>query len=90
MPPILRGARNTRAPGEVAPVVQTARVRAPQLRGRRWLNTGGRDLLLADLRGNRGAARRWTPGMDAGRRERITAAWGRAVSRSLDGKADAD
>ncbi|QJY47637.1 NHL domain-containing thioredoxin family protein [Pseudonocardia broussonetiae] len=27
------------------------RVRAPQLRGRRWLNTGGVDLSLADLRG---------------------------------------
>jgi sugar lactone lactonase YvrE/thiol-disulfide isomerase/thioredoxin len=40
------------APGEreVAGVVD-ARVRAPQLRGRGWLNTGGRDLTLADLRG---------------------------------------
>ena len=28
-----------------------ARVRAPELRGRGWLNTGGRDLTLADLRG---------------------------------------
>jgi thiol-disulfide isomerase/thioredoxin len=27
------------------------RVRAPELRGRGWLNTGGRDLHLADLRG---------------------------------------
>jgi thiol-disulfide isomerase/thioredoxin len=27
------------------------RVRAPELRGRGWLNTGGRDLALADLRG---------------------------------------
>jgi thiol-disulfide isomerase/thioredoxin len=27
------------------------RVRAPELRGRGWLNTGGRDLTLADLRG---------------------------------------
>ncbi|HEX8630419.1 MAG TPA: thioredoxin-like domain-containing protein, partial [Catenuloplanes sp.] len=27
------------------------RVRAPELRGRRWLNTGGRDLTLTDLRG---------------------------------------
>ncbi|OSY37420.1 MULTISPECIES: NHL domain-containing thioredoxin family protein [Pseudonocardia] len=27
------------------------RVRAPELRGRRWLNTGGRDLSLAGLRG---------------------------------------
>jgi hypothetical protein len=29
----------------------TARVRAPELRGRGWLNTGGRPLTLADLRG---------------------------------------
>ncbi|MEV4640779.1 NHL domain-containing thioredoxin family protein [Actinoplanes sp. NPDC049548] len=29
----------------------TARVRAPELRGRSWLNTGGRELKLADLRG---------------------------------------
>ena len=29
----------------------TARVRAPELRGRGWLNTGGKDLTLADLRG---------------------------------------
>ncbi|MEV4491090.1 NHL domain-containing thioredoxin family protein [Micromonospora coxensis] len=29
----------------------SARVRAPQLRGRGWLNTGGRDLGSADLRG---------------------------------------
>ena len=28
-----------------------ARVRAPELRGRGWLNTGGKDLTLADLRG---------------------------------------
>jgi thiol-disulfide isomerase/thioredoxin/sugar lactone lactonase YvrE len=28
-----------------------ARVRAPELRGRQWLNTGGRDLTLAQLRG---------------------------------------
>jgi thiol-disulfide isomerase/thioredoxin len=27
------------------------RVRAPELRGRRWLNTGGVELSLADLRG---------------------------------------
>ena len=30
----------------------TARVRAPELRGRGWLNTGGKDLTLADLRGS--------------------------------------
>lgn len=29
----------------------TSRVRAPELRGRRWLGTGGKDLSLADLRG---------------------------------------
>ncbi|MEU7864760.1 thioredoxin-like domain-containing protein, partial [Nonomuraea sp. NPDC049141] len=29
----------------------TARVRAPELRGRQWLNTGGRNLTLKDLRG---------------------------------------
>ena len=29
----------------------TVRVRAPELRGRGWLNTGGRELTLADLRG---------------------------------------
>lgn len=29
----------------------TARVRAPELTGRGWLNTGGRELTLADLRG---------------------------------------
>jgi hypothetical protein len=29
----------------------TPRVRAPELRGRAWLNTGGRELTLADLRG---------------------------------------
>jgi thiol-disulfide isomerase/thioredoxin len=28
-----------------------SRVRAPELRGRGWLNTGGRDVTLADLRG---------------------------------------
>ncbi|HEX5541408.1 MAG TPA: NHL domain-containing thioredoxin family protein [Micromonospora sp.] len=31
--------------------VGTARVRAPQLRGRGWLNTGGREVPLTDLRG---------------------------------------
>ena len=37
--------------------VRAVRVRAPELRGRRWLNTGGRDLTLADLRGRDRAAR---------------------------------
>ncbi|MFI5495374.1 NHL domain-containing thioredoxin family protein [Actinoplanes sp. NPDC051859] len=31
--------------------MMTARVRAPELRGRAWLNTGGKELTLADLRG---------------------------------------
>ena len=39
---------------------------------------------LDDLSRNWGVDRRWEPGMDAGRRETITAAWGRAVKRSLD------
>jgi thiol-disulfide isomerase/thioredoxin len=30
---------------------RAVRVRAPELRGRRWLNTGGHDLTLAELRG---------------------------------------
>src|SRR6266568_4648052 len=40
--------------GAVRPVRQNDRVtkvRAPELRGRGWLNTNGRDLKLADLRG---------------------------------------
>ena len=41
--------------GENVPVPPTspsrARVRAPELRGRGWLNTGGRQVQLADLRG---------------------------------------
>ncbi|RLP87958.1 alkyl hydroperoxide reductase [Micromonospora sp. BL4] len=38
----------------------SARVRAPELRGRGWLNTGGRDLKLADLRGKIALADFWT------------------------------
>ena len=34
-----------------APARSRLRVRAPELAGRGWLNTGGRDLTLADLRG---------------------------------------
>ena len=33
------------------PTDRRPRVRAPELRGRGWLNTGGRDLALADFRG---------------------------------------
>ncbi|HEX8973419.1 hypothetical protein [Oryzihumus sp.] len=32
-------------------VTRRLRVRAPELAGRGWLNTGGTDLSLADLRG---------------------------------------
>ncbi|GIJ27711.1 hypothetical protein Vqi01_28730 [Micromonospora qiuiae] len=38
----------------------SARVRAPELRGRGWLNTGGRQLTLADLRGKITIADFWT------------------------------
>ncbi len=38
----------------------SARVRAPELRGRGWLNTGGRELTLADLRGKIVVADFWT------------------------------
>ncbi|WP_341718347.1 NHL domain-containing thioredoxin family protein [Micromonospora sp. FIMYZ51] len=38
----------------------SARVRAPELRGRAWLNTGGRQLTLADLRGKIVIADFWT------------------------------
>lgn len=34
-----------------SPDIRQSRVRAPELRGRAWLNTGGRELTLADLRG---------------------------------------
>ncbi|GGM83975.1 NHL domain-containing thioredoxin family protein [Dactylosporangium sucinum] len=37
-----------------------ARVRAPELRGRGWLNTGGEDLTLADLRGKITVLDFWT------------------------------
>jgi hypothetical protein len=32
-------------------IVLVTRVRAPELRGRGWLNTGGRELELKDFRG---------------------------------------
>ncbi|MBM7083245.1 NHL domain-containing thioredoxin family protein [Micromonospora humidisoli] len=38
----------------------SARVRAPELRGRGWLNTGGRELRLADLRGKIALLDFWT------------------------------
>ncbi|GGM43585.1 hypothetical protein GCM10011608_30420 [Micromonospora sonchi] len=38
----------------------SARVRAPELRGRGWLNTGGQQLTLADLRGKITIADFWT------------------------------
>ncbi|MFI7574570.1 NHL domain-containing thioredoxin family protein [Micromonospora sp. NPDC049497] len=38
----------------------SARVRAPELRGRGWLNTGGRELKLSDLRGKIVIADFWT------------------------------
>ncbi len=40
-----------RGAAEVGTLVDRVQVRAPELRGRRWLNTGGRDLGLAELRG---------------------------------------
>jgi thiol-disulfide isomerase/thioredoxin len=39
------------APGENTDVTSVPRTRAPELRGRGWLNTGGRRLALTDLRG---------------------------------------
>src|SRR5690349_9042387 len=35
----------------LADMTTSPRVRAPELRGRGWLNTGGRELALADFRG---------------------------------------
>ncbi|MHA6631037.1 NHL domain-containing thioredoxin family protein [Pseudonocardia sichuanensis] len=43
--------RNTGAGRRVGLLVGRSRVRAPELRGRRWLNTGGAELSLAELRG---------------------------------------
>jgi hypothetical protein len=36
---------------DVTTAARRARVRAPELTGRGWLNTGGRTLHLADFRG---------------------------------------
>lgn len=43
---------------------------------------------LDDLKRNWGVDKRWTPKMDAGQREKIAAAWSRAVQRSFDWKTD--
>ncbi len=45
---------------------------------------------LEDLKRNWGVDRRWTPQMDASRRETIAATWSRAVERSFDWKPDED
>ena len=45
---------------------------------------------ILDLKRNWGVDKRWTPKMDAGRRETIAAAWSRAVQRSFDWKTDED
>lgn len=44
-------ARNSRPSSDVGALVRGPRVRAPELRGRRWINTGGRALSLTRLRG---------------------------------------
>jgi thiol-disulfide isomerase/thioredoxin len=51
MPSIVARIRNRRAASPVGAGVERTRVRAPELRGRAWLNTGGRALSLAELRG---------------------------------------
>ncbi|MEE6258330.1 NHL domain-containing thioredoxin family protein [Plantactinospora sonchi] len=40
--------------------MRTARVRAPEFRGRGWLNTGGRELTLSDVRGKIAILDFWT------------------------------
>ncbi len=45
---------------------------------------------LDDLKRNWGVDKRWTPQMDAARRETTAAMWSRAVERSFDWKADED
>ncbi|WP_168202593.1 hypothetical protein [Georgenia wutianyii] len=43
----------------------TPRVRASELVGRGWLNTGGRSLTLQDLRGKIVLLDFWTPSIEA-------------------------
>ena len=48
--------------GAAVGAVDRTRVRAPELRGRRWLGTGGRDVTLAGLRGKIVVLDLWTAG----------------------------
>jgi thiol-disulfide isomerase/thioredoxin len=41
----------TAAPAPSSDLLASVRLRAPELTGRRWINTGGQDLSLQDLRG---------------------------------------
>jgi thiol-disulfide isomerase/thioredoxin len=65
MPSAVVGRRNTASREGVGAIVTTPRlprVRAPQLRGRGWLNTDGRSLSLEDLRGSWVLLDFWTAG----------------------------
>src|SRR5690349_15856262 len=57
-----RDRRNSRRRTGVGAVVRQARVRAPALRGRRWLGTGGRDVGPVELRGRIVLLDFWTAG----------------------------